>query len=102
MTNYILKCYSLLENLLMNFRRKRIVFCADHMGMRELDLLVGSFAKTYVPGMSNDLLDQFEALLQEENIDLFNWITGKEMPPKHIDTPLFKLIVKHKNNMVKY
>ncbi|MBI1300039.1 MAG: succinate dehydrogenase assembly factor 2 [Alphaproteobacteria bacterium] len=63
-------------------RRKRLIFRADHRGTKEMDLLLGSFAKKYVPNFSEQELEEFEDLLTHNDPDLYNWITGKEEAPE--------------------
>jgi succinate dehydrogenase flavin-adding protein (antitoxin of CptAB toxin-antitoxin module) len=47
----------------------------------EVDLLMGSFAARHVYDMSEEDLRQYEDILNEETIDIFNLITGKiELP----------------------
>jgi len=61
-----------------------------------MDLLLGSFAKKYVPDMSIEELAQFEELLNENDPNLYNWITGQEPEPDAIKSPLFVTLKNHK------
>lgn len=69
----------------LDSRRKRLIFRADHRGTKEMDLLLGSFAKKHVPDFSDQELDEFEELLTHNDPDLYNWITGKEEAPEEIE-----------------
>ena len=51
---------------------------------------MGSFATKHVFDMSEAELAQYEDILNEETIDIFNFITGKQDVPEHIDTPVLK------------
>lgn len=67
-------------------RRKRLRFRSWHRGMREMDLLMGSFADAHVGGFDSGLLDRYEALLELSDPDLYNWMSGREpVPPEHDD-----------------
>ncbi|MEZ5815218.1 MAG: succinate dehydrogenase assembly factor 2 [Alphaproteobacteria bacterium] len=81
-----------------NFENKRkcLIFRAGHRGTKEMDLILGSFARKHVPGFSEEALEQFEALLQENDPDLYNWITGKEETPPEIISPVFEKLRQHK------
>lgn len=68
-----------LENL-----RKKLIFRSDHRGTKEMDLLLGSFARQHVPNFNEQELQEFEELLKENDPDLYNWITGKEKAPEHV------------------
>jgi len=62
-------------------RRKRLLYRAWHRGTREADLLLGSFAESHLPGFGAAQLDEFEALLEISDADLFDWISGRTAPP---------------------
>jgi antitoxin CptB len=65
-------------------RRKRLIHRSRYTGMKETDLLLGAFARRYVPGFDAAELDQYENLLQEPDPAIFDWATGREeVPPEH-------------------
>ena len=67
-----------------DMRRKRLLFRSWHRGTQESDLILGSFAETYLTGFDSTQLDRFEALLDCANSDLFDWIiAGSPPPPTH-------------------
>ncbi|WP_431858890.1 succinate dehydrogenase assembly factor 2 [Azospirillum sp.] len=74
-------------------RRKRLRFRSWHRGTREMDLIMGSFADAATPAFDAVLLDQYEALLELSDPDLYNWITGKEPVPAEHDTEVMQRLV---------
>ncbi|RJF84889.1 succinate dehydrogenase assembly factor 2 [Azospirillum cavernae] len=74
-------------------RRKRLRFRSWHRGMREMDLLIGSFADTHVGGFDTPMLDRYEALLELSDPDLYNWMSGREPVPVEHDNDIMKLLV---------
>ncbi|MDB5477513.1 MAG: succinate dehydrogenase assembly factor 2 [Alphaproteobacteria bacterium] len=68
-------------NQTLTARHKKLLFRAWHRGTREADLLVGRFAEQYLPHFSEDQLDLFEELLDENDPDIFDWVTGKAALP---------------------
>jgi len=64
-----------------SIRRKRLLYQSGHRGTKESDLLLGAFAAAHLAGFSPAQLDRYEALLDESDGDLFDWITGREAPP---------------------
>ena len=64
-----------------DIRLKRILYRAQHRGMQETDLLLGGFAAQRLAELSPAQLDRFEALLDQSDNDLFDWITGKKPAP---------------------
>ncbi len=74
-------------------RRRRALFRAWHRGTREMDLLMGRFADTLLPDISDADLDRFEALIEVPDRDLFDWIAGKTPVPGNYASPLFERLV---------
>lgn len=67
-------------------RRRRLIYRAKQRGWLEADILVGSWARENVPRLNDDELTQLETILQEETIDLFNFVSGKDPLPEHLAT----------------
>lgn len=76
-------------------KRKRLIFRSWHRGTKEMDLLLGSFADKHVPDFDEAQLAQYEELLQNNDPDLYNWITGKEEPPANVVSDVFSLFMAH-------
>lgn len=74
-------------------RRKRLRFRSWHRGMREMDLLIGSFADAHVGGFDTPMLDRYEALLELSDPDLYNWMSGREPVPVEHDNDIMKLLI---------
>jgi antitoxin CptB len=75
-------------------RRKRLMFRAHHMGSNENDILFGGFAAKYLETLSSEQAERFESLIAENDTDLFNWVTGKEDVPEHLDHDIMAMIKK--------
>jgi antitoxin CptB len=71
-------------------RRKRLAFRAWHRGTREADLLIGNFANRVLPDLDNAGLDQFEALLECSDADVYEWMTGRATPHAPHDHELMR------------
>jgi len=69
-------------------RRRRLRFRAWHRGTREADLLIGSFADRHLAAFSEAELDWFEALLEQSDADLYDWLTGRVPVPAALDHPV--------------
>ena len=64
--------------------RKRLLYKSANRGWKETDLLLGEFAKLNLSKMDKNKLEAFDALLDEPDGEIFNWITKKvEVPAKH-------------------
>jgi antitoxin CptB len=60
-----------------------------------MDLLLGSFADAHVRNFSKDQLDQFEAVMEHPDPDLYNWITGKETVPEEHNSDVMQKLCAH-------
>jgi antitoxin CptB len=80
----------------LGLRRKRLLFRAAHRGIKEADLLIGTFAAKHVAAMDGAELDAFESLLEHEDAKLVRWITGQAEPPPEADGPLMARLRAHR------
>ena len=65
-------------------RRKRMIYRSKQRGWLEADLLMGSWASINVPHLTEEELDEYELLLKEETIDIYNYISAKDPLPPHL------------------
>lgn len=75
-------------------RRKKLLYLATYRGFKEADLLIGGFAKANLADMNDAELDEFEALLQINDKELYAWATGKAEPPANVSGPVFERLKK--------
>jgi antitoxin CptB len=61
--------------------RKRLRLRSWRRGTREMDLILGGFADAKLAGLASAELDDYAALLSENDHDLYQWITGSGEPP---------------------
>ncbi len=54
--------------------------------------MIGSFARARLPEMEADALDEFEALLELPDQDLYAWIVGRDAAPDGVDGPVFRAL----------
>jgi len=64
-------------------RVKRILYQSWYRGCKETDRILGWFSRLYIDQFSGDDLDMFEAIMAEDDKNLFNWISGAEPLPAH-------------------
>lgn len=62
-------------------RLKRLHFRAHHRGVKEADLLIGGFFDAHGHGWNEDEIVLFEALLEEQDVDIMAWAIGTEPCP---------------------
>ena len=78
----------------MNPRRKQLLFRSQHCGLKENDILLGHFADHYIQKLNDQQLDDLETLMQQNDIDVMNWVIGKTTVPEEFNTELMRLIQK--------
>ncbi len=80
---------------------KRLIHRANYRGFREMDLILGGFAKEHAPAFSAEDLAQFEILMDEKDHDIYDWICGSQPVPAQFDTPLFARLAAYKPSIIK-
>lgn len=58
-------------------RLKRLRMRSWRRGIKEMDLILGPWADERVAGLGPEALDTFEALLGENDHDLYQWVTAR-------------------------
>jgi antitoxin CptB len=69
-------------------RLKRLRFRAWHRGTREADLLIGGFFDRHSAGWDDQETTWFEALVEEQDVDILAWAIGTAFPPERYQGPM--------------
>lgn len=69
-------------------RRRRLVFRGNHRGTKEADLMVGRFVTRHIAAFTEAELDDLEAVLDHQDTDLTDWLTGRLPIPDSHATPM--------------
>ncbi len=78
----------------LDARRRRLVWRASHRGMKEIDLIVGTYARREAKAMDEPALADFEALLDYADADLYDWLVRCLSPPPNADRALIEALKK--------
>jgi antitoxin CptB len=73
-----------------DLRRKRALWRAHHRGTKEADLVVGGFADAWLDRLDAAGFAWFEALMEEQDVDILAWAFGTATPPAALDGPLME------------
>lgn len=77
-------------------RRKRALYRACHRGTKEMDWLLGRYAKAKLETMDGDELEVFEKLLSLPDPDIEHWIThAPQASPEDVGAIVGRLRVFH-------
>ncbi|MBI6628893.1 succinate dehydrogenase assembly factor 2 [Pontibaca salina] len=63
-------------------RLKRLKMRSMRRGIREMDLILTAYADHNLAKMTDSALNDYEALLHENDHDLYQWVTGQTDAPK--------------------
>ena len=71
-------------------RLRRLQFRAWHRGTKEADLLIGGYFDLLSAGWNDEELAWFEALLEEEDVEIMAWAIGMQPPPERYQGPMMQ------------
>lgn len=67
-------------------RLKRLKMRSWRRGMKEMDIILGPYADAEIVNLSAEALELYEALLDENDQDLYVWMSGRaSIPPEHLE-----------------
>ena len=69
-------------------RIKRLKFRAWHRGTREADYMIGCFFDAHHGGWDDAAMAWFEALLDQDDVDVMAWALGAQDVPARFAGPL--------------
>ncbi len=65
---------------------KRLAMRSWRRGTKEMDLILGPYADAHLAAMPPDRLALYDALLGENDQDLYPWMTGAAPAPERFST----------------
>ena len=65
-------------------KRARLLYSSRKRGILETDLLLSTFAQKQLGVMSREALDEFDGFLEENDWDIYYWITGAKPVPQRV------------------
>jgi antitoxin CptB len=77
-----------------DIRLRRLRMRSWRRGTREMDLLLGSFADAQLAVLSPAEIDAYEAVIAEDDHDLYRWVSGGAPAPE-VHTAIVALIRRH-------
>ena len=77
-------------------QRRRLRYRSWHRGTREADLILGRFADAHLADFTVEQLDRYGVLLEKNDPDIYDWLTGRVPVPATVDTDVFRLLKEFK------
>ena len=76
-------------------RLKRLGMRSMRRGIKEMDLLLSSYADRNLSAMTDTQLDLYEELLDENDQDLLSWSTGQHPTPGRFSDLISEIVQAH-------
>ncbi|WP_374637149.1 succinate dehydrogenase assembly factor 2 [Paracoccus sp. (in: a-proteobacteria)] len=73
-------------------RLRRLRMRSWRRGMKEMDLILGPFSDSELATLGKDDLDRYESLLDENDQDLYPWITARLGDARPGPAPLLPML----------
>jgi antitoxin CptB len=64
------------------------LFRSTHRGTFENDLMIGGFVRANLATLTDADLDALEAVMELQDTDLADWLTGRQPIPPEDETPM--------------
>ena len=75
-------------------RIKKLRYTSWYRGCKETDKILGGFARATLDTLSDSELDEFEAILAEDDKDVWKWISGElPMPERYQQSGVMQQII---------
>ena len=65
-------------------RLKRLQMRSMRRGIKEMDIILSRYADAHLAGMDAPALDLYETLLNENDQDLYQWVSGQAEAPQEL------------------
>ncbi|MBZ9677131.1 succinate dehydrogenase assembly factor 2 [Mesorhizobium sp. ES1-1] len=83
----------------LDAHRRKLLFRSWHRGMREMDLILGTFADAEIGTLTKAEIDQYERLLDIPDTDFLPMVTGERSVPADIDCAVLQKILAFRHSM---
>lgn len=69
-----------------DIRLRRLTMRSMRRGIREMDILLMRYVRARLDALGEAELDVYDALLEENDQDLYQWVSGQVAPPARYAT----------------
>ena len=77
---------------LLEHRVKRLKMRSMRRGIKEMDLILSTFADNHIERMTEDDLTLYDAMLSENDHDLYQWVTGQIAAPERFSAMIARVV----------
>ncbi|EGD73432.1 hypothetical protein PTSG_05135 [Salpingoeca rosetta] len=74
------------SNETTDHKRARLLYQSRKRGIKEMDLILATYADQYLDTMTEQQLEEYDSILNDHDNewDMFKWLTGKEELPEYL------------------
>ena len=72
--------------------KKRLIYRSKQRGWLEVDLLLGTWASENVMNLNKMQLEQYEMILNQETLDIYNFIIERDDVPKELENEVMDML----------
>ena len=72
-------------------RLKRLQMRSMRRGIKEMDIILSRYAEAHLATMDVPALDLYESLLNENDQDLYQWVSGQAQAPEALSDLISKI-----------
>jgi antitoxin CptB len=77
----------------INVLKKQLLYRSCHRGCKETDYLLGNFAIAHLDSFSLADLQLYQTIVDANDVDLYNWLSGAVPIPAAFDHAIMRRIV---------
>jgi succinate dehydrogenase flavin-adding protein (antitoxin of CptAB toxin-antitoxin module) len=76
----------------INYFKKRLIYKSNNRGLKETDIILGGFVNQNINQLNEEHLKMLDEILNQPDIDLYNWITQNKKTPDQYNNKIMKMI----------
>jgi antitoxin CptB len=88
-----------MNKLNKDYFQKKLFYRSKNRGCKETGYIFGKYAEQFLFNISKKKLLDYALILDQNDIDIYNWLTGKSPAPSYLNTKIMnqlsKLILKN-------
>ena len=85
---------------LAEHRIKRLAMRSMRRGIKEMDIILSAYATANLATMDEDTIQLYDQLLDENDQDLYQWVTGQATAPAKFGQMIGQISVQMQGNVV--
>ena len=71
---------------------RKLIYNANHRGLKEMDVLLGGFATRCFADLSDEDQSIFERLLEEQDANILDWCLEKTVAPEEYQQMIYLIV----------